>query len=787
MLAVVSDADRAPDLQDGACVYEPKYDGIRALVALEPGQPTPLVRIWSRLGNDKTAQFPDVVKGLRDFAKRLRMPVLLDGEIVALDERGEPAGFQRLQGRMHLTGVRDIEMQARTQGAAIVLFDMLRDGADDLRSLPLTDRRSHLERLFGASGSSLVRLGESAAGDGRRLYAQAMAEGWEGLLSKRADSIYDSGRRSGAWRKVKLQQQQELVVGGWTEPRQTRQHFGALLLGVYPDAPETPATPVTARRGAAATRARADEKPSRASADPLTYVGHVGTGFTGPELARVHALLRARAIDASPFTTRPASNERPHWVRPDLVVQVRFSHVTNEGMLRHPVYLGIRDDVPARSITMSSLVPASHGPRGAADEDDAAAPAPGSAQRSAPATTARSAALAVRSTGGRETTVKARAALRTSDARTKREATPATTSARDSTVSPSKASSAKGRGAAASRRPSTRVKVEASMRKVLDAIVQTLHALEESRRDGVIELPGGAALEVTNLWKVFWPTEGLTKGDLLRYYTRVSPWLLPVVQDRPLIMKRFPNGVKGKAFYQQRAPDDVPPGVRVDLVEDEGEEEGYLPRLIGGELVTLLYTTQLAAISQDPWFSRVQSRGDVDYVALDLDPMPGVSFAEVLDVARWIHDELEALGVPGVAKTSGASGLHVYIPMPPDTSYEAGQLFCNIIATMVAMKHARMATVERQVAKRGRKVYVDYLQNIEGKSLATAYSARASEFAGVSTPLTWQEVHDGVDPTDFTMKNAMDRFEAVGDLWAELRGRTVLDLRHVLERLAASG
>jgi bifunctional non-homologous end joining protein LigD len=157
-------------------------------------------------------------------------------------------------------------------------------------------------------------------------------------------------------------------------------------------------------------------------------------------------------------------------------------------------------------------------------------------------------------------------------------------------------------------------------------------------------------------------------------------------------------------------------------------------------------------------------------VAIDLDPGDGTPFSRVLDVARWVHDELETLRVPAVPKTSGASGLHIYIPLPPHTSYESGQLFCQIVATVIASRHPKVATVERTVRARPRgTVYVDYLQNILGKTLATAYSARASEFAGVSTPLTWQEVHDGVDPKAFTIVTAPARFREVGDLWARLR------------------
>src|SRR5581483_8863638 len=161
---------------------------------------------------------------------------------------------------------------------------------------------------------------------------------------------------------------------------------------------------------------------------------------------------------------------------------------------------------------------------------------------------------------------------------------------------------------------------------------------------------------------------------------------------------------------------------------------------------------------------RVQSPAFVDYVALDLDPNPGVPFARVLDVAKWIRDELDSLGATGVAKTSGSEGLHVYVRMPPKTLYEAGLLFCQIVATVVAQKHPKVATVERSVKARGKRVYVDFLQDILGKTLATAYSARASDYAGVSGPLTWKEIDAGVDREDFTIQTMPARVNTLGDL-----------------------
>jgi bifunctional non-homologous end joining protein LigD len=312
--------------------------------------------------------------------------------------------------------------------------------------------------------------------------------------------------------------------------------------------------------------------------------------------------------------------------------------------------------------------------------------------------------------------------------------------------------------------------------------------LEDTRKDGTIELPDGLRLGVTNLAKPFWPALKLTKGDLLRYYAQVADLILPAVSDRPLVMKRFPNGVGGPAFYQQRSRQEKPPaGVRIETLPEGSDpiSEPDARRFIGGSLITLLYMTQIAAISQDPWFSRVQSPDSADYVALDLDPGEGTAFSRVVDVARWVRDELASLKVPGVLKTSGSRGLHVYIPLAPDTSYESGMLFCQIVATVIAARHPRVATVERTVRARPRgTVYVDYLQNIQGKTLATAYSARASSFAGVSTPLAWEELDTPFDPGDFTIVTAPQRFQERGDLWARLRTSRPANLEAVFKKYA---
>jgi bifunctional non-homologous end joining protein LigD len=685
MLASVAEAP----LNDPQLVYEPKYDGIRAIA--EVGD---TVRLWSRLGNEKTSQFPEIVEALKQWGRTLRAPLVLDGEIVALDDQGEPAGFQQLQGRIHLLDPSAPAGPTRptrptrptSPNVAFIAFDLLRDGTTDWRDRPLLERRAALEQVFKKRPATpIIRLSTMVRGDGRALYDEALSHGWEGLIAKHSASLYKSGKRTPDWRKIKIVREQEFVVGGWTEPRQTRTYFGALLLGVY------------------APRARAGraERQSKDEGSRLVYVGHTGTGFNERELARLMTLLKRLESPECPFAVRPKTNEKPHWTRPELVAQIKFTEWTADAKLRHPVYLGLRDDKKPTEVRREDVV--------------------------------RRSSFDVR----RSTTPPRRSTTTNREPRT----------------------------------PNEQIRANEQVRANL---VDQLNDLEKARRDGMLVLPDGDQLKVTNLQKVFWPKLKLTKGDLFRYYVRVAPVLLPAIADRPLVMKRFPNGVAAQPFYQHRAPD-VPTGVRSEVVT-VAETRAHI---IGGTLKTLLYTTQLAAISQDPWFSRLPEPEFADCAAFDLDPSDGVSFQVVLDVARWLHDELDKLGARAVAKTSGADGLHIYVPLPAGTPYEAGLLYCQIVAAVVEQKHPKQATTERSVRARGKRVYVDCFQNILGKTLASAYSARASDYAGVSTPLTWKEVEAGVDRRDLTITSVPARVDEVGDLWAALRKGKPVNLERV--------
>jgi bifunctional non-homologous end joining protein LigD len=253
----------------------------------------------------------------------------------------------------------------------------------------------------------------------------------------------------------------------------------------------------------------------------------------------------------------------------------------------------------------------------------------------------------------------------------------------------------------------------------------------------------------------------------MRFYARMSPYLLPAIADRPLVLKRFPNGVDGKAFYQQKAPQNPPRGVRVAPVSDEGLTTA--DRLIGGSFATLLYIIQLGAISIDPWHSRVQSVQFADYSIIDLDPGPRAQFARVVEVARAVKEVLDGYKLSGLAKTSGASGIHIVLPLGPKVPNDGARMIAEIVATSVAQQHPKIATVERWVKSRpAGAVYVDFLQNIRGKTVAGVYSARAEAKATVSTPLRWEELDDDLSPSDFTLDTVLPRMKDVGDLWAKM-------------------
>lgn len=627
--------------------FEEKYDGVRVLAFATSSE----VKLMTRNGKDKAAQFPEIVASLKKLAAQTRHSLVLDGEIVALHD-GEPARFQELQGRMHVKESQLIASRSSASPAALILFDILVDGDEVLIQEPWTQRRARLVKRVGKRVNTQLRLTESIEGDGKKMLEKARRQGWEGIIAKRVDSRYEPGNRSRAWLKLKIEFRQEFVVGGYTEPRNSREHIGALLLGYF-------------------------------DKNRFIYVGHTGGGFTRKGLEEMYLRLKPLERKTSPFEETLKTNEKAHWVKPDIVVEVKFNEWTADRRLRQPIFLGVRDDKDAREVTIEA------------------------------------------------------------------------TSVQEKPVRKGKVS-----------RRSARPSVAARAKKVDTAsLLEQLEAIEKKGGEASLDFGQGKALKVTNLDKVFFPKEKYTKGDVMRYYTRIADFILPTVVDRPLVLKRFPNGIDGESFYQQKASETTPSGVRIETIETS---EGAQPRYIGDDLLTLLYTIQLGAISVDPWHSRVQTLEYADYTIIDLDPGPRANFARVVQVARWTKEVIDGFGLHAAIKTSGSRGLHIYLPLPPRTPNEAATLVAQMVATKVAGAHPKESTIERSVKARGAAtVYVDYLQNIQGKTVAGPYCVRAKPGATVSTPLKWGELTDDLDPRDFHIANAAERFEKIGDIWSE--------------------
>jgi DNA ligase D-like protein (predicted ligase) len=290
-------------------IFELKWDGVRALVLRAGG----VVEIRARTGTVVTARYPEVAEALAGLAGG---DFALDGEIVALDERGAPS-FERLQERMHLGSARAARAAAMRAPVVVYLFDCLVLEGQDLRALPLRARKRLLERLLPRTGP--LRFCAHVAGPGGRFLAVVRAAGLEGMVAKRATSPYRGGR-SLDWRKIKCTLQQEFVIGGWTKPRGSRPHLGALHLGVYDHG-------------------------------ELVYAGRVGSGLSEGVLRQLVRRLRALGAGASPFTRgAPPRGPEHHWVRPELVCEVRFAAWTSDGLLRQPVFLGLRSDKPPAAV-----------------------------------------------------------------------------------------------------------------------------------------------------------------------------------------------------------------------------------------------------------------------------------------------------------------------------------------------------------------------------------------------------------------------------------------------------
>ncbi len=668
-------------------LFEPKLDGVRAIALIGQGvkgSKGQRVRLLSRRGLDSTRQYPALAG---ELAQQVEPEIVLDGEIVALDANGVPS-FQRLQQRLNLARDTDIRRAESQIPVYYYVFDVLYAAGHDLRGASLTERGSLLRRLLLPTDH--VLLVEQFEEDGEAAYQAAIEHGLEGVIAKRRESVYESGKRSRQWLKIKGTQEEEFVVGGYTRGAGGRaETFGALLLGYCGD----------------------DGR--------LEYVGHVGTGFDEPTLADLKRRLEAIRTAECPFIEAPPLNAPTTWVRPELVAQVKFAQWTEDNRLRAPSFVGLREDKPPGDVRRPQVAPAPAEPSG----------------RAGPAA-----------------------------------------------------------------------------RTVVEDVLERLNG----RADKLVIKVDGHRISLTNLDKELWPPldghRALTKRDLLVYLARVSPYLLQHMRDRPITLTRYPDGIYGQHFYQKHWEAPLPEfvdTVRLYSEHNEGDQE----YLICNNLPTLLWLGQLADIELHTWYSRVSPEPDghhlssvftggaenidqsllnhPDFIVFDLDPyiysgkeakgaepeLNRKAFLKTCDVAYWLKEILDSLSLSSFVKTTGRTGLHIYVPIVRQLDYDSVRAASETIGRFIVRSHHKDVTMEWSVPKRTGKVFFDHNQNSRGKTLASVYSPRPSPQAAVSMPLRWDELRD-VYPTDFTILTAPERLARVGDLWAR-----ILDAKHDLKAL----
>lgn len=608
---------------DPRWLFELKWDGYRAIAFVTPTD----FRFVSRNNEDLIGRFPqaEAIPGLIDAEW-----AILDGEIVMIDETGK-SSFQALQ---NVAGIfpgrpKPDDHKARL---AYYVFDLLYLDGTDLRAKPLIERKELLRTIIRAN--DFMKYSDHVEARGEELYEQACKTGLEGVMAKRMDSPYIE-KRSSHWAKIKAVRTQEVVIAGYTHPRRSRPYFGALVMGVY-------------------------------EGDALAFAGQVGGGFDDATLEQIYNMLQPLRTDYCPFDVVPATNEPAEWVRPELVGEVKFAQWTDEGVMRQPVFLGMRPDKAAHDV------------------------------------------------------------------------------AREEAEKMAKQSD----------KP-------ASRRQVIPA--QKAFAQDKLKGDLRVDVDG-AEVSLTNLDKVYWPDEGYTKGDLLRYYYRMRETILPYLVGRPLILRRFPNGIAEESFYQHNV-EGAPEYLRTVPITEGDSVVNYA---VVDNTAGLLHVANLGCIAANPFMSRVESLETPDWLALDLDPEEA-PFETVCEVAMAVKAVLDDIGLAGYPKTSGSRGMHVFIPIDAIYTFEQSQAFADILSNAVAARIPDKATTQRTISKRtSAQVYVDYFQNAERKSLASPYSVRERPRATVSTPLTWEEVEAKPDMRQFTMFTVPDRVADVGDLFGEV-------------------
>jgi bifunctional non-homologous end joining protein LigD len=569
------------------------------------------------------------------------------------------------------------------------------------------------------AGNERIHFSEHIAEQGEAMYEAVRSKGLEGIVAKLKNSTY-AGERTSTWVKLKIVSELDAVVAGYTEGRGSRKFFGALVLGLY-------------------------------EGRELKFIGSVGTGFDEAKQEKIFDKLTALRAKTSPFAKIPGLRENVEWVEPELVARVKYANWTNDNHLRAPVFLSLLTDRAAKDCTMEDAKPES--------------------------TAALETKAEKENQAARKTKTKAKRAATAESAQEPKD-TPASPTERAEPIEMS-----------ASRKNPT--KAQTSPPKAPSKVVSISSGreaeVENELRSGTKETldveSDGQRLHFSNLNKIYFPEVGVKKRELLAYYYRMARYILPFLQDRPMVLRRYPDGIDGKAFFQKEAPSYLPDWIETATVDSE-ERGGEMQYILCNSRATLLYLTNLGCIDHNPWSSRAQSQENPDYVFFDLDPTDDTPFSDVMHVAREIYAMLKSIKMRCYLKTSGASGFHIFIPLEPKYTFEQTRTFAEVVGRLVASENPKLTTFERTVSKRPKgRILIDALQNASGKPLASAYSVRAFPKATVSTPLSPEELTTDISAEQFTLRNFNERIAKVGDLWSDFwKNRQTLD--RALELLA---
>jgi bifunctional non-homologous end joining protein LigD len=679
-----------PFTRDG-WLFELKYDGIRAMVSVAGD----LVRITGRRGGDETARYPEAPAIRAGIRAR---QAIVDGELVVLDADGRPS-FERMQQRINVSREVDVRRAAAEHPVTFIAFDLLELDGRDLLSTELRIRKKTLRETVVDSPNILFAA--HVERDGTSLFDVARGSGIEGIVGKRADSLYRPGIRSPDWVKIKSWLSQSCVIVGYTAGRGRRSNqLGALILAVL-------------------------------DGNRLVHCGQVGTGFDEKTIRDLKERLRplernACALDVTPKTSEPAT-----WVKPALVCEVRFAGWTRDGILRHPAYRTLRPDQTPEDSTREIAVhaPPAKTPR-PPSEGAAAPPRPPRNARSilTPAKDSRPLGGTV---GGSATGVPG-----------DEDASPARR-----TDTPKETRRAGGEGTPPRQDPED---------------LQALAQLRTLKGNAHWEI-AGRRLPLTNLDKVLWPADGITKRDMIEHYVRMAPYMLPYLRDRPLSMQVFPDGIDGKSFWRKDKPTHAPAWIESWTYHGE-KTKSYI---VVNEVATLAWVANAGVIDLHPWHSRIDAPNDPDWAVFDLDPFEPATFQDVVDIAKLVKAALDHYGMHGVVKTSGQTGLQIYVPVRRGPDYSAVRHWVEEVGRAIDQAAPGRVSWEWSVAKRTGRIRIDYTQNIINKTLAAPYSLRPAPGAPVSTPITWEELDDPeLRPDRWNIATIARRVAEKGDLFA---------------------